>query len=210
MEMINTVFFDYFFSRWSMAGDMEGFCSSIHDTSVSTGFWALYEEGCFLMSLWLLKTISSRPIKHSWLPRVITSELCLLQTWGSEIEQNSLKRSNCYRLQPRPSVYVLWNYRTEYEHSSRDSSGCHVCSTYRGGEVLLFFPVSKNLLRKLCRNYETLRWFWCKHRRSQGEVGYFSARQLCTTHVRPDFLSYLALRSSCLTWIMIIWADSQK
>lgn len=35
---------------------------------------------CFLMSLWLLKIISSRPIKHFWPPRVITSELCLLQT----------------------------------------------------------------------------------------------------------------------------------
>lgn len=31
-----------------MAGDMEGFCSSIHDTSVSAGFRALYEEGLLL------------------------------------------------------------------------------------------------------------------------------------------------------------------
>uniref|UniRef100_A0A8C5LH40 BTB domain-containing protein n=1 Tax=Jaculus jaculus TaxID=51337 RepID=A0A8C5LH40_JACJA len=31
-----------------MAGDVEGFCSSIHDTSVSAGFRALYEEGLLL------------------------------------------------------------------------------------------------------------------------------------------------------------------
>ncbi|XP_041503301.1 kelch-like protein 15 isoform X2 [Microtus oregoni] len=31
-----------------MAGDVEGFCSSLHDTSVSAGFRALYEEGLLL------------------------------------------------------------------------------------------------------------------------------------------------------------------
>uniref|UniRef100_A0A5F8GQ58 BTB domain-containing protein n=1 Tax=Monodelphis domestica TaxID=13616 RepID=A0A5F8GQ58_MONDO len=35
-------------SRGFMAGDMEGFSSSIHDTSISSGFRVLYEEGLLL------------------------------------------------------------------------------------------------------------------------------------------------------------------